>query len=278
MDKDTLKQYYEKKARSLDEFHITYDSPSLYKRFFYTVRFSKVMSFVNAGEKEKILDIGCGSGFYTKALIQKGAVVTATDIAKGYLKQTKKLVGKNKRLRLCVADVTNLPFKDNIFDKVLLTEVIEHLPDYKVALREIKRVLKTDGILVISTPSKFSPMNLAYELKRRIKHYSFNEHLHEFTISEFRRTVNTYFQVERLEFANFFFPYPIDTFIIPLQSELFIKVLYILENLMQSTPLIKYLGWTMIIKAKNNKPKSRNSMKHIAIPTTKRYTSHAFLT
>lgn len=250
LDKKQLKSYYEKKARELDEFHLTYNHPSLYKRSFYATRFNKVISLLNPQKKEYILDVGCGSGIYAKGLLENGSRVAAVDLANDYLKQTKKLVGKNPDLELVVADATQLPFKKNTFDKVLFTEVIEHIPDYKNSLQEIKRVLKEGGVVVISTPSRFSPMNICYKLKRIVKGYKFNEHIHEFTPKEFQNEVSKFFVVEKLEFANFFFPYPIDSLLINIKSETFIRVVLQMEAIMQKLPIFKYLGWTIIIRAK----------------------------
>lgn len=250
MDKKSLKQYYEQKAQNLDEYHITYNHPSLYKRFFFKTRLKNVLSLLNARKNEVILDIGCGSGVYTKELIKKGSKVTAIDIAETYLSQTKKLVGRTKRLQLVAADATKLPFKRNTFDKVLFTEVIEHIPQYEKSLREIHRVIKPNGTVTISTPSRFSPLNIAYEIKRKINRYSYNEHIHEFTPGEFLRLIQKYFVVEKFVFTNFFFPYPFDQIAIHISSKRFIKILTKAEQFMQNHPLLKYFGWTMIIRVK----------------------------
>jgi len=250
--KTNLKEYYEKKAAGLDEVKVTYRHPSLYKRFFYNTRFAKVFSLLDPRKGEIILDLGCGPGYYTKKIIQKGARVFAVELAKNYLNQAKKFVGENKNVEFLVADATRLPFPKEYFDKVLFTEVIEHIPNYKESLKETKRVLKREGVLVISTPSKFSPLNLAYSLKRKLKHYTFNEHVHEFTSAEFKKVVGQYFRIERLEFVNFLLPYPVDNLFLGVKSKNVIKFLDILEKLGQNLPLVKYLGWTMVVLAKKN--------------------------
>lgn len=245
-----LKEYYEKKAIELDEIALTYKHPSPYKRFFFHTRFDKVFSALNPKKGEYILELGCGSGYYTKKIVQKGTKVLATDFSANYVKQAKKYVGKNKNASYQTADATKLLFKNNTFDKILFTEVIEHIPEYKESLKEIKRVLKKNGIAIISTPSRFSPMNLGYQLKRKIKKYSFNEHVREFTPNEFKVLVNKYLSVEKIEFANFLFPYPIDMLFLESKSKKLIMILNAIEKFSQKTPIIKYLGWTIIITAR----------------------------
>jgi len=67
------------------------------------------------------------------------------------------------------ADAMRLPFADNTFDKILMTEVLEHLPDEQASLREIRRVLKPGGTYVLSVPNAnypfwWDPLNKTLEL------------------------------------------------------------------------------------------------------------------
>ena len=146
-------------------------------------------------------------------------------------------------------DAQSLSFPDESFDKVLLTEVIEHLPQPDRAILEVARVLRPRGLLVVSTPSRFSPMNLAYDLKRRVRRYAFNEHLHELTPGSFRRLVGRHLRVERLEYANFVLPYPADELYLRLGSPA-IALLKIAENRLARTPGLRRLGWTMVLRAR----------------------------
>ena len=61
------------------------------------------------------------------------------------------------RAALVVGDVTRLPFEDASFDKMILSEVLEHLPDDTAALREARRVLKPGGVLAITVPNAHYP-------------------------------------------------------------------------------------------------------------------------
>ncbi|HCU79854.1 MAG TPA: hypothetical protein DGN60_01670, partial [Chloroflexi bacterium] len=84
-----------------------------------------------------------------------GAEVTGIDISEGMVAEARvelEKLGYNK-VTLEVGDATQLHYADSEFDKVLCSEVIEHIPDADKALSEIYRVLKPNGILVLSTPN-----------------------------------------------------------------------------------------------------------------------------
>ena len=96
--------------------------------------------------KDKIiLDVGCGAG---KAMnLLKGASIFGVDVSK-FGTRIACQFGE-----VIVANAGNLPFKENVFDSVLMVEVAEHLNDEELgnAFREVRRVLKKSGIVIIHT-------------------------------------------------------------------------------------------------------------------------------
>lgn len=107
-------------------------------------------------QNKKFLEVGCGLGYFSNKASKLGAKVTGIDIGP-------KLVAMNKKLtpsgQFLVSSASKLPFKDNTFDIVLSTEVIEHVDKQKEALKEMTRVLKKGGVLVITTPNRiFKPL------------------------------------------------------------------------------------------------------------------------
>jgi SAM-dependent methyltransferase len=247
---DELRAYYETRAGELDELAFTYEHPAPYKRFFYGTRFRAVLGALDAEAGEAILDVGCGSGYYTRELARRRAQVTATEYAPASLAQARRNVGALAAdVDFRVEDAQRLTFPDASFDKVLLSEVIEHLPEPERAIAEAARVLRPGGVLVVSTPSRFSPLNLAYGVKRRVRRYAFNEHLHEYTPTSFRRLVAEHLDVEALEFANFVLPYPADELYLRLGSPA-LGLLEGVEQVLGRLPVLRRLGWTMIIRAR----------------------------
>lgn len=123
--------------------------------------FSSSYVFASKYIKDKIvLDSGCGTGYGAKFLAKQGAsLVTAVDIDKKVIRQCQKRYSRVKNLKFeaCEADI--FQFNRESFDVVISMEVIEHVRNYRKYLREIRRVLKRKGILIIATPNKkiFSP-------------------------------------------------------------------------------------------------------------------------
>jgi len=75
-----------------------------------------------------------------------------------------------------VADVTDLPFENNFFDKVFVLDVLEHVEDLDKAIEEIKRVLKTDGNIILSGPTETWFYKLCRLFYRQM--IDFEEHVH----------------------------------------------------------------------------------------------------
>lgn len=102
-------------------------------------------------ESKTLLDAGCGTGFFTLKAIERGAHVTAIDIAENLVKITNK---KTSLSNCIVGSLLNLPFKSCSFDIVISSEVIEHTDDPFIATDELIRVLKPEGLLCITVPNK----------------------------------------------------------------------------------------------------------------------------
>lgn len=114
---------------------------------------------------DRVLDIGCGNGYYLYLLSNLGMKLdlTGLDNDENALQSVDKLIGK-KNIKILKGDATKLPFKNSSFNKVLISEVIEHIEDEKSTLSEIHRVLKRGGAMVLTTcnieyPFFWDPVN-----------------------------------------------------------------------------------------------------------------------
>lgn len=102
-------------------------------------------------EGASVLDIGCGSGFFSLLLASLGMNVTASDYAEEMLKKAKDLLNRSgfHNVEFCRADAQFLPFADASFDAVVSRNLVWNLEDPESAYKEWLRVLKPGGKLFI---------------------------------------------------------------------------------------------------------------------------------
>jgi ubiquinone/menaquinone biosynthesis C-methylase UbiE len=100
---------------------------------------------------DRALDLGCGTGDFTAALVVQGAQAVGTDVAEAALTRAR---ARHPGLDFRLVPIDGpLPFSDNAFDVVWASEVIEHVADTARWLSEVRRVLAPRGRLLITTPS-----------------------------------------------------------------------------------------------------------------------------
>ena len=109
-----------------------------------------------------VLDLGCGFGRHAFEVLRRGAKVVACDMALHELHEVRATyaamaeVGEIEETSAAftsAGDATRLPFQDNTFDRIIASEVLEHIHNDEDALDELYRVLKPHGILAITVPS-----------------------------------------------------------------------------------------------------------------------------
>ena len=114
-------------------------------------------------EGDVVLDLGCGEGRHViSAYVEANVHSFGVDLCLDDLKTTRdewadfaEPDNVNKSFGLTSADALHLPFADDTFDKVICSEVLEHIPDYNGALAEIERVLKPGGLFCASVPRRW---------------------------------------------------------------------------------------------------------------------------
>ncbi len=103
-----------------------------------------------------ILDLGCGYGVYTKLLSEMATFAVGLDVEFNFIKEAKKK-NSSDDIEFVLASGEYLPFKNEVFDSVFLIETLEHVPHDGRVLREVYRVLKRDGEVIITVPNKYFP-------------------------------------------------------------------------------------------------------------------------
>ena len=111
---------------------------------------------------DRVLDLGCGFGRHAFESLRRGAKVTACDFSLHELKDVMSMYGAiaaEEELPATSAgsatngDGTKLPFRDASFDRIIASEVLEHIPDDAAAFRELARVLKPGGTIAVTVPA-----------------------------------------------------------------------------------------------------------------------------
>lgn len=98
----------------------------------------------------RILDVGCGGGFLTLELAQRGWKVTGVDVSESIL-DVGRSRDQGKKVNWVNGTAENLPLPDRYFDVVCMMDVLEHIHEPRLALKEASRVLKPGGVLVFHT-------------------------------------------------------------------------------------------------------------------------------
>ncbi|NYJ76172.1 class I SAM-dependent methyltransferase [Allobranchiibius huperziae] len=118
------------------------------------------------------IDVGCGQGRHSYEAYRRGARVTAFDLNESDLADVKTMFGAMEAegqggpggsAEVQHGDVTQMPFADDSFDRVLASEILEHIPDVDVAIGEIARIAKPGGLVAVTVPRNW-PEQICWKL------------------------------------------------------------------------------------------------------------------
>ena len=106
-------------------------------------------------QNEKVLELGCGTGYFTREIVKTNAAVTAIDISPDLLAIAQKEVSATN-VTFCEENAYKMTFADESFDSVIGSSVLHHL-DIEKAIAEIHRVLKSNGFIAFTEPNMLNP-------------------------------------------------------------------------------------------------------------------------
>ena len=140
-----------------------------------------------------LLDIGCGKGYITNQVKNRfpNAEISALDYS---LAAIDFAFDNFKNIDFIVADAYNLPYSDHYFDVIVCNNIWEHVPDPLNMLKEIMKVLKKNGYLIISTPSRYRLDNLLRIIRGKLSVFMSNTHITEYTVRQV---------IEQLQYRKF---------------------------------------------------------------------------
>ena len=124
-----------------------------YDRFMRKDRaaYEKIYELIRPVVKDKtVLELATGTGLIAKHIVKVAACIEATDASPEMIAEAKR-GNCSAKLHFSVQDMFSLPYADNSFDVVIVSNALHIVPQPEKSLREIKRVLKDDGVLIAPT-------------------------------------------------------------------------------------------------------------------------------
>jgi SAM-dependent methyltransferase len=180
-----------------------------------------IFEWIDPKDDDLILDMPCGRGFYLNMLryVSQCKLVGA-DLDWDVLKKARQNVGHLPDIAIHHANIYALPYPDGTFNAIILSEVLEHIDDDEVGLREAYRVLKPGGVIAITVPNAnypfwWDPINKTLE-KLFKKHISrgplagiWANHVRLYTHDELRESVlqSGFIVEEERSFTHHCFPF-----------------------------------------------------------------------
>ncbi len=131
----------------LDKF---YNHPNRFFRYIESKRIQTLIGFAGIKETHRVLDLGCGAGHILERINQ--GQLTGIDLSKTQIERAKHRLRPG--IELIKAPGEHIPFEDKHFDRILCSEVLEHVLEPEVVLKEMDRVLKDDGVISLSIPNE----------------------------------------------------------------------------------------------------------------------------
>lgn len=219
-----------------------------YSREFHRQNLLRMVRMVRL--EGRVLDAGCGNGFFfdaARGMAGPSAQLVGLDLSQRMLELARK-----HHPTLVRGDATRLPFADGAFDTVLARSLLHHLPDPDAGAREIARVLRPGGELIVLDTHKTVVSTLPRTIANRGEH--FDEDHKNFRTGELTALIGRHLRVDAVEYMGYIaypllgFPDLID-FGRYLPMRLLARPLLQVDFLASRIPGLRRLGWGIVVKA-----------------------------
>ena len=143
-------------------------------------------------QNKNVLEFGCGSGYGSHYVADSCSEIVAVDISQQAISYAQNNYKKDNLEFKRIGDIesTDLPFPDTTFDAVISFQVIEHLIKDERFFKELNRVLKKEGVLIVATPDKTSRL---FSFQKPWNQY----HVREYDMSTLVANASQYFHVNK---------------------------------------------------------------------------------
>lgn len=194
-----IEQY--KNAKNLNDRIRLHEKYSTNKQGWFNWLFEKI-DFSNVN---RLLELGCGNGklWQENKIDLRNREVFLSDISEGMVEEVRNKLGSD--FNCILADAEKIPFKDAYFDSIIANHVLFYLNDLNLGLKEISRVLKSDGILYCSTYGKEHMKEITEIVQRFDSRINLSNHkLYEiFGLENGERILSKYFKnIQRFDYKD----------------------------------------------------------------------------
>jgi ubiquinone/menaquinone biosynthesis C-methylase UbiE len=192
---------------------------------------NKIFENVSLTGREKVIDIGCGDGgdcdLFSESI--KEAVGIDIEFNSNWRKN------KKGKIEFSVADVCNLPFRDESFELVFEKDVLHHIKSYVKASEEILRITKTGGHVIFVEANRYNPIFYVHmTLMKRHQHFS---------KKFFTKMIKTY--SKHVHFLA------VESRVYPIKNKRLLRLIHYFEDLLEGMPLVRnYLCYNIAIAKK----------------------------
>jgi len=200
---EELSQWNDDMIRKYHEEGTLFESKNFLLRYVEMLRLKTIVDMAKISADDSVLDLGCGEG-YCLTLVPNAKKIVGIDISKVALKRAKALIKeRNIDATLEFGDAQALEM-DEKFDKILCSEVLEHVPNPEKVMKNVYSLLNPNGLLVVSIPdelriqrmmSLIKKLGLSGLLHAARKQEDYEWHLHEASVPFLERISEGYFDI-----------------------------------------------------------------------------------
>ncbi len=178
--KRDVKEHYDKLADTYDDLYGEEQKAKI----------ESALNLISSRRFDAAVDVGCGTGLLFNSIKDRSTIIIGVDISRKLLRRAHEKTRNKSNIMLINADADHLPFKEETFDMIFMITVLQNLPDYISTLKEISRVSRRNGLILLTglkrSFEKREFYNLLVESGMEILHFIDDENLLDY-ISVARR-------------------------------------------------------------------------------------------
>lgn len=127
-----------------------YETDNLIIKYLVNLRIRNILKCLD--KKDNVLEAGCGDGYLSGKIAERVNTLVSVDISYDRIKKAKKLINR-PNVKFLKKDITNMNLRQK-YNKIICSEVLEHIQDYKLAIKNLSKHLEKSGQLIITVPNE----------------------------------------------------------------------------------------------------------------------------